>query len=118
VRVVRVERTFLMKVPFDSVQENRISLPTLIRLSITMLRSSLALRERTRRTGVKQKFFDASSAMNNEVGPAIFRDYLIPALAAGTIRAAPPPPKIVGNSLHDVQKAFDIQHAGVSATNT
>ncbi len=102
-------------VPFSLVKGNRISLPVLIRLGLIMLRSTLAMRGRTRRTGVVQKFFDASSVVDNEVGPAIFRDYLGPALATGRFRAAPPA-KVVGHSLHDVQTAFDIQRQGVSAT--
>jgi NADPH:quinone reductase-like Zn-dependent oxidoreductase len=102
-------------VPFNTVQGNRISLPTLVRLGLIMLRSTRAMRRRTRRTGVIQKFFDAGSVVDNEIGPAIFRDYLVPALAAGRFRAAPPP-KVVGHSLGDVQKAFDIQRKGVSAS--
>jgi NADPH:quinone reductase-like Zn-dependent oxidoreductase len=102
-------------VPFASVKGNRISLPTFARLGIVMLRSTLAMRRRTRRHGVVQKFFDASSVVDNEVGPAIFRDYVVPALAAGRFQAAPPA-QVVGNSLQDVQKAFDIQRKGVSAT--
>jgi NADPH:quinone reductase-like Zn-dependent oxidoreductase len=102
-------------VPFDTVQGNRISLPALARLGLAMLCSTLAMRGRTRRTGVVQKFFDASSVVDNEVGPAIFRDYLVPAMAEGRFRAAPPP-NVVGNALQDVQKAFDIQRQGVSAS--
>ena len=101
--------------PFGTVRGNRIALPTLLRLGLIMLRSNLAMRGRTRRTGVVQKFFDASSVVDNAVGPAIFRDYLIPALAAGRFRAAPAP-SVVGNSLQDVQKAFDMQRKGVSAS--
>jgi len=102
-------------VPFNTLQGNRISLPVLVQLGLMMLRSTLAMRGRTRRTGVIQKFFDASSVVDNEIGPAIFCDYLIPALATGSFHPAPPP-NVVGHSLHDVQKAFDVQRKGVSAS--
>jgi hypothetical protein len=102
-------------VSFDAVQGLRVPLLTFMGLGLKLLRSHLAMRRRTRRSGVTQKFFDASSTIDNEVGPAIFRDYLVPALAAGKFKAAPPP-RVVGNSLNDIQKAFDIQRNGVSAS--
>lgn len=102
-------------VSFDAVEGLRVPLFTFLGLGIKLLRSALAMRARTRRTGVVQKFFDASSVIDNEIGPAIFRDYLVPALAAGRFKAAPPP-QVVGNSLAAVQTAFDIQRQGVSAT--
>ncbi|MEI9973108.1 MAG: hypothetical protein WDO73_14285 [Ignavibacteriota bacterium] len=60
------------------------------------------------------KFFDASSVVDNGIGPAIYRDYLGQALASRSFRPAPPP-KVVGNSLHDIQAALEIQRRGVSA---
>lgn len=102
-------------VAFSSVKGNRLSLPTFARLGLTMLRATLAMRGRTRRTGVQQKFFDASSVVDNEVGPAIFNDYLGPALANGSFRPAPSP-RVIGSGLENIQTGFDIQRKGVSAT--
>jgi NADPH:quinone reductase-like Zn-dependent oxidoreductase len=102
-------------VAFSSVKGDRIALTTFARLGFKMLRNTLAMRRRTRRTGVVQKFFDASSVVDNEVGPAIFRDYLVPALASGKFKAAPPP-QVVGEGLAHVQTAFAVQRKGVSAT--
>ncbi|HEY4124880.1 MAG TPA: zinc-binding alcohol dehydrogenase family protein [Rhizomicrobium sp.] len=102
-------------VSFDAVQGLRVPLLTFMGLGLKLLRSALAMRLRTARTGVTQKFFDASSTIDNEVGPAIFRDYLVPALAAGKFKAAPPP-RVVGEGLEHVQTAFDVQRKGVSAS--
>lgn len=93
---------------------SRMTLPVLVRAGLAMLRAGLAERSRSRRLGVTAKFFDASSVVDNDVGPAIYRDFLGPALASGRFRAAPPP-KLAGSGLGAVQTAFDLQRKGVSA---
>lgn len=50
----------------------------------------------------------------NEVGTAIYRDFLPAALADGRYLAAPKP-MVVGKSLDDIQAAMDLQRGGVSA---
>jgi len=92
----------------------RVTLPVLLKILPFMLWSNLRTRRKSRRYKITEKFFDASSVIDNEIGPAIYRDYLGPALAASTFRSAPPP-KVVGHGLRDIQAAFDIQRKGVSA---
>ncbi|MEI9931749.1 MAG: zinc-binding alcohol dehydrogenase family protein [Rhizomicrobium sp.] len=94
---------------------DRINLAAFLRILPAVLRATIAVRTKSRWFGVREKFFDASSVVDNEVGPAIYRDYLGKALAAGTFRPAPPA-KVVGNSLQDIEKAFAIQRQGVSAS--
>jgi NADPH:quinone reductase-like Zn-dependent oxidoreductase len=87
----------------------------LLRFLPALLLATLRVWRKSRRRGITVKFFDASSVADNEIGPAIYRDYLGPALVAGTFRPAPPA-RVVGRGLGDTQKAFDIQRQGVSAT--
>ncbi|MCY1145671.1 zinc-binding alcohol dehydrogenase family protein [Actinoplanes sp. Pm04-4] len=67
------------------------------------------------RRGVRFKFVYGSDLKKNEVGPAIFRDFLPAALAEGRYQPAPPA-SVVGESLSDLQDAMDQQRRGVSAT--
>jgi NADPH:quinone reductase-like Zn-dependent oxidoreductase len=99
---------------FDALPKGRITLPAILKLLPARLRASAETRRKSRRHGITVKFFDASSVVGNEVGPAIYRDYLGPALAEGRFRPAPPP-RIVGHGLEAIQTAFDIQRSGVSA---
>ena len=102
-------------VSFDLVPEGRgITLGVMIKLLGAAMRASGAVRRKSRATGITSKFFDASSVVDNEIGPAIYRDYLGPALAAGRFRPSPPP-RVVGHGLAAIQDAFDIQRKGVSA---
>ena len=84
-------------------------------MATTMIGANVSTWLKTRRTGVATKFYDASSVVDNEVGPAIFRDYLPAALADGRFRPAPSP-KVVGAGLGAIQTGLDAQRAGVSAT--
>ncbi|MBU2664003.1 zinc-binding alcohol dehydrogenase family protein [Actinoplanes bogorensis] len=68
-----------------------------------------------RRRGVGVKFIFGSNLKKNEVGPAIFRDFLPAALASGHYRPLPAA-SVVGTSLADLQDAMDQQRRGVSAT--
>jgi NADPH:quinone reductase-like Zn-dependent oxidoreductase len=93
----------------------RATLPVLMRALPALILANLRTRRKSRRYGIAEKFFDASSVIDNEIGPAIYQDYLGRALASGSFRPAPPP-RVVGNSLDDIQKALDIQRSGVSAS--
>jgi NADPH:quinone reductase-like Zn-dependent oxidoreductase len=93
----------------------RITLAGILKLLAARLRASGETRRRSRRHGVTVKFYDASSVVDNEIGPAIYRDYLGPALADGRFRPAPPP-RVAGHGLAAIQAALDIQRAGVSAS--
>ncbi|KAI9725724.1 MAG: hypothetical protein M1828_002607 [Chrysothrix sp. TS-e1954] len=66
------------------------------------------------KTDVGHKFIVSSSLKDNEVGPAVWVDYLGPALAEGKFVASPEP-VVVGHGLEHVQTAFDAQEKGVSA---
>jgi NADPH:quinone reductase-like Zn-dependent oxidoreductase len=102
-------------VPFDALGGGRrIRLLAILKLLPLRIRANTELRRKSRRHGVTAKFFDASSVVDNEVGPAIYRDYLGPALAEGRFRPAPPP-QVVGHGLAAIQTALDIQRKGVSA---
>ena len=91
------------------------TLGDMLALMPSMLASTLSTALKSRQTGVGTKFYDASSVVDNDVGPAIFRGYLPEALASGRFRAAPPP-KVVGSGLGAIQTGFDIQKKGVSAS--
>jgi hypothetical protein len=102
-------------IPFHALgRGRRISLWAILKLLPIRMRASAEVRWKSRRSGVTAKFYDASSVVDNEVGPAIYRDYLGPVLAEGRFRPAPPP-QVVGHGLAAIQTAFDIQRRGVSA---
>jgi len=63
--------------------------------------------------GVTSRFFYGNTLANNELGAAIFEDYLPKALAAGKFAAAPEP-LVVGNGLESIQHALEVQKKGVS----
>ena len=64
--------------------------------------------------GVESKFILGSGLADNEVGAAVYADYLPKALAEGKFIAAPEP-LVVGKGLESIQKAFEVQMKGVSA---
>ena len=64
--------------------------------------------------GVPFKFVFGSDLKDNEVGPAIFVDFMPKALEAGELKAAPPV-KSVGKGLESVQDGLDQLKKGVSA---
>ncbi|KAL2049034.1 hypothetical protein ABVK25_010705 [Lepraria finkii] len=64
--------------------------------------------------GVESKFIWGGALADNEVGAAIYADYLPKAMAEGKFIAAPEP-LVVGKGLESIQKAFEVQMKGVSA---
>jgi len=64
--------------------------------------------------GVSSKMIFGSDLKNNEVGKAVWVDFLSEALEKGVYKAAPEP-LVVGSGLEKVQEAFEIQKKGVSA---
>lgn len=50
---------------------------------------------------------------NEKIGQAIWEDYVPKALASGQLQAKPDP-VVVGHGLDKIQRAFDVQKAGVS----
>ena len=70
---------------------------------------------RARRLGVQVSIVWGSTLKDNEVGPAIYADFLPAALAAGSYRAAPEA-SVVGDGLARIPDALQQLRAGVSAT--
>jgi NADPH:quinone reductase-like Zn-dependent oxidoreductase len=79
---------------------------------ITRLESTL---RGARRRGVTVSGIWGGTLKDNEVGPAVFVDFLPGALAAGSYKAAPPA-LVVGNGLDRIPEALHMLRAGVSAT--
>ena len=64
--------------------------------------------------GIRTNFIFGSSLLYNEVGKAIYGEFLPRALADGTYVAAPEP-QVVGKGLECIQAGYDIQRKGMSA---
>lgn len=64
--------------------------------------------------GIRTDFIFGSSLLYNEVGKAIYVDFLPKALAEGAYIAAPDP-HVVGKGLEYIQAGYDLQRKGVSA---
>lgn len=65
--------------------------------------------------GIGTKFVFGTTLIHNEVGEAVYVDFLEEALAQGTYIAAPDA-KVVGEGLESLQGALDLQKKGVSAS--
>lgn len=72
----------------------------------------LILKSRPR--GIRTNFIFGSSLMHNEVGPAIYANFLPKALATGSFVPAPEP-LVIGHGLEAIEKGFQAQRKGVSA---
>jgi NADPH:quinone reductase-like Zn-dependent oxidoreductase len=70
---------------------------------------------RARRLGVQVSIVWGSTLKDNEIGPAIYTDFLPAALTAGTYRAAPDA-SVVGDGLACIPVALQQLRDGVSAT--
>ena len=64
--------------------------------------------------GIGAKFCMAGSIKDDEVGRAVYVDFLPKALEEGTFVAAPEA-EVVGKGLESIQVAFEVQMKGVSA---
>ncbi len=64
---------------------------------------------------IRTVYIFGDTLFSNEVGKAIYEDFLPAALANGSYIAAPDP-HVVGKGLEHLQTAFDLQKKGVSAT--
>jgi NADPH:quinone reductase-like Zn-dependent oxidoreductase len=77
---------------------------------ITTVRARLA-----RRRGVTVTSIWGGTLKDNEVGPAVYADFLATALATGAYRAAPEA-TVVGEGLADIPAALERLRAGISLT--
>ncbi|KAI8582558.1 hypothetical protein K450DRAFT_196925 [Umbelopsis ramanniana AG] len=65
-------------------------------------------------TGVSTKFVYGSDLKKNEVGPAVFRNFLPKALETGQYICAPDS-EVIGHGLEQIQHGYDLLSKGVSA---
>jgi NADPH:quinone reductase-like Zn-dependent oxidoreductase len=86
----------------------------MIPLLLRVAGSQTALMIKARSWGVRTKMIWGGTLKDNEVGPAIYADFLPKALSDGRFVPAPEP-LIVGTGLESVQAGFDAQVRGVSA---
>jgi NADPH:quinone reductase-like Zn-dependent oxidoreductase len=85
------------------------------RVTMRLIAANIALQLTARPRGVRLKYIFGTNIKNNEVGTAIFGDFLPAALADGSYTATPKP-TVVGHTVDDFQHGMDLQRAGVSAT--
>jgi NADPH:quinone reductase-like Zn-dependent oxidoreductase len=74
--------------------------------------AALAVRARLKRVATRAIW--GTALMQGTLGPAIFRDFLEPALACGSIVPAPPP-LVAGRGLAALPEAMELLRRGVSA---
>jgi NADPH:quinone reductase-like Zn-dependent oxidoreductase len=86
----------------------------MLQLMPNMLGSTVSNMLKARTQGVGSKFIWGGSLVDNEVGPAVYRDFLPSALADGRYVAAPPA-QVVGSGLEAIETGFDVQKKGMSA---
>jgi hypothetical protein len=79
-----------------------------------MVAGNLSTGLKARRHGIRTKFIFGGSLADNDVGPAIYVDFLPQALADGRFIAAPPP-LLAGAGLEAIQTGFEVQQKGMSA---
>lgn len=90
------------------------TLPKMVPFGLHMGTNMISLWFRAKQKGVRSKFIWGSDLMANELGDAIYKDFLPSALAETRFVPAPEP-MVVGTGLEHVQKAMDINKKGVSA---
>ncbi len=90
------------------------TLQILLRMAPKMLGSNISSGLKSFTRGIRTKFIFGSSLVDNEVGPAIYVDFLPRALAEGRYIAAPPA-LVVGKGLEAIQTGFEVQQKGMSA---
>ncbi|KAK9364382.1 putative alcohol dehydrogenase [Lipomyces kononenkoae] len=89
--------------------DGKVGMMTMVR----MLQFNASLWMKCRLTGIRSKFVWGSGLRHNEVGNAIFGDFLPKALAAHKYAIAPEP-LVVGKGLEHLQDGFDLLKKGVS----
>jgi NADPH:quinone reductase-like Zn-dependent oxidoreductase len=83
-------------------------------VAYTYLSGMASLWVKGKRHGVRSQFIFGDTLVDNEVGPAIYEQFLPKALEDGTFVAAPEP-EVVGHGLEQIQHALDVHMKGVSA---
>jgi NADPH:quinone reductase-like Zn-dependent oxidoreductase len=86
----------------------------ILRLAPKMLVGNISAGLKSRMRGIRTKFIFGGSLADNEVGAAIYVDFLPQALADGRFVAAPPA-RVVGAGLEAIETGFEVQRKGMSA---
>ncbi|MCJ1413896.1 hypothetical protein MMC32_000221 [Xylographa parallela] len=97
--------------PVPQTPPKRLVVPTTVFYFVTGI-ANIWIKSKTRSIGYK--FIFGSTLSENEVGPAIYSDFLPAALENGTYVAAPEA-HVVGRGLEHIQAAFEVQKKGMSA---
>lgn len=84
--------------------------PFVLQVAYTVVSGNI----KSRRNGVSSKMIFGSELIANEIGKAIYEDFLPQALANGTFVPAPEA-QVVGKGLEKVQEAMELSRKGVSA---
>jgi NADPH:quinone reductase-like Zn-dependent oxidoreductase len=117
VRACRGARIVAMATPpasFDHVPVGAGRIWRLLPTLVAMLAGNVALALKTGGGRAKTRFIFASSIRTNEVGHAIFEDFLPSALAEGRYRTAPEA-LLAGQGLDQIPAAIERHRQGVSA---
>ncbi|MFJ4655160.1 zinc-binding alcohol dehydrogenase family protein [Nocardia sp. NPDC088792] len=101
-------------VSFDHLADPDRSRFAVPRLILRLITSNVALQFSSRLHGIRTKYIFGTTLKANDVGTAIYRDFLPAALADGRYLAVPKP-FVAGHGIADIQSAMDIQRKGVSA---
>ncbi|MCJ1316859.1 hypothetical protein MMC15_002180 [Xylographa vitiligo] len=106
-------RKFMAMATFPTPQTTpkRFVVPT---IAFTFLSGIINLWVKSKTRSIGFKFIWGNTLAENEVGPAIYGDFLPVALERGTYVAAPEP-HVVGKGLEHIQAAFELQKKGMSA---
>ncbi len=107
-------RKFIAQASVDLPEEMPSSTLGWVSVGMGMTLSGITTSIKSMSNGVSKKFIFGSDLMANEVGKAIYEDFLPAALAQGKFIAAPEP-QVVGKGLQYVQQAMDVHKKGVSA---
>ncbi len=84
------------------------------RIAFTYLSGLGSLWIKGKQNGVRNQFIFGDTLVYNEVGPAIYEQFLPKALADGSFIATPEP-QVVGHGLEKIQEALNLHMKGVSA---
>ena len=86
----------------------------ILRMAYCFISFTIANWVKSKMRGIRTNFIFGTTLIHNEVGKAIYVEFLPKALAQGTYVAAPKP-HVVGQGLESIQAGVDFQKKGVSA---
>jgi NADPH:quinone reductase-like Zn-dependent oxidoreductase len=104
---------FIAMVSFPEVPDSSKSFPV-PRTILTFMSFVASTTVKSKLRGIGWKFVNGTDLIRNEVGKAVFTDFLGQALEKGVYQCKPDP-MVAGDSLEKLQEALDVQKKGVSA---